>query len=430
MQLSWYCKEIHLPDYPDHSLLFSTRSGAMAMVDNEFIDAIKQGRADKELCETLAANDLLVENTKKERDEVFNYLEEINRLNPTFRLAVILGLECNFACAYCYEGSMKGKHAMTDKTAEQLVSFVEKNCAAGKEKITVSFYGGEPLLYRKRIISLSAKLQQVARSKGAEYQFNLVSNGSLLKRKVVEELLPFGLKSAKITLDGPPSQHNQTRPFISGQPSFTKIIANVRDCADLIKINIGGNFSQQSYPAFPELLVLLKQAGLDADKINQITFSAVVKPTDDVISAEFGGGCLSSDEKWLAGASIMLRQEILDHGYATRPLQPAPCRVNIADNLTIHYDGTICKCPVMIGRKECQIGTLASGIESDMSSYHLDHWQKEEKCRTCTYLPLCFGGCRYLAFQRNESMSKVDCPKAFFDATLESFIKQEVACLS
>ena len=58
--------------------------------------------------------------------------------------------------------------------------------------------------------------------------------------------------------------------------------------------------------------------------------------------------------------------------------------------------------------------------------YHLDHWLKEETCRECTYLPLCFGGCRFMALQRNGHMGDVECMREFYDASLEHLVKQDL----
>lgn len=425
MHLSHYIKKISLPTHPDHLLLFSCRTGAMALVEKEILGETGQLTADLESTRLLAEADLVVDDPVGEQEAVLSYLDEINRLNPTYRLAVILGLDCNFACTYCYEGTMKGGKAMSRETARELVAFVRREMAAGKKKLAVSFYGGEPLLYPARIKEICSGLQTVAEEKGATFQCSLVTNGSLLSGKTVRELLPFGLRSAKVTLDGPPVCHDLTRPHRSGKATFATIIANLRESAGLIKINIGGNFSRETYQRFPELLEILEREGLGPENVGQINFASVLEPSEDIAPIEFAGGCRSVEEKWLAEASIILREEILRHGYETRAVQPAPCRINITDNLTVNFDGSLYKCPVLIGRKPYEIGDIRRGLRS-LDNYHLENWKREEKCRTCSYLPLCFGGCRYMAHQRDGHMARVDCQKTFWDATLEKFIAQDV----
>ena len=41
-------------------------------------------------------------------------------------------------------------------------------------------------------------------------------------------------------------------------------------------------------------------------------------------------------------------------------------------------------------------------------------------------MPLCFGGCRYMAYQREGSMTAVNCQKGVLDATLEKMLMQDL----
>jgi radical SAM protein with 4Fe4S-binding SPASM domain len=45
-------------------------------------------------------------------------------------------------------------------------------------------------------------------------------------------------------------------------------------------------------------------------------------------------------------------------------------------------------------------------------------WRDEPACRACPYLPLCFGGCRCLQFQREGTLAGIDCQRPFWDAAL------------
>ena len=39
-------------------------------------------------------------------------IAEANRQRKLFSAQVILNLDCNLACSYCYEGGLKGRHYM------------------------------------------------------------------------------------------------------------------------------------------------------------------------------------------------------------------------------------------------------------------------------------------------------------------------------
>ena len=77
--------------------------------------------------------------------------------------------------------------------------------------------------------------------------------------------------------------------------------------------------------------------------------------------------------------------------------------------------------------RQFQIGDIWQGVdEKYRQTHHVYHWRKQEKCRQCRYLPLCFGGCRFMAYQRDGHMAEVDCRQPFFDATLEAMLLQDL----
>ncbi len=99
--------------------------------------------------------------------------------------------------------------------------------------------------------------------------------------------------------------------------------------------------------------------------------------------------------------------------------------IELKDNIVVNYDGTFYKCPGFIGHPELSVGNLKSGLEDYSVSHNLEIWKKEE-CLDCEYLPICFGGCRYMKLMRDGKIDGVDCRKAYLDAVLEDCIKQEI----
>jgi uncharacterized protein len=135
--------------------------------------------------------------------------------------------------------------------------------------------------------------------------------------------------------------------------------------------------------------------------------------------------CESINEPWLFEASIFLREEILKRGFYTPKIVPSHCMIELQDDIVVNFDGTIYKCPGMIGWRGFEAGDVKTGIRDYRESHNLDVWKKEE-CLDCEYLPLCFGGCRYMKFLRDGRIDDVDCRKPYLDATLEACIKQDI----
>lgn len=428
MLLSRYLLEFPHPTDPQAIILFSTRTGAQVIIDPDSLSQLKRGEVVKG-AEGLESIGLLVQDHGQECREVHGLMDEVNRLSPHLSVAVILGMHCNFACTYCYEGDLKGAFSMSDDTLQQLLRFLIEECRVrGKKKICLDFYGGEPFLYVDKIKEISCRMQQAMADMGGSYDFVLVSNGSLMRRKVVEELLPLGLSGIKLTLDGPAVTHNVTRPFVDGKPSFATIVENIKECAGLVALRVGGNYDQGSYERFPEMFAELAEAGLGPEVFESVRFFPVMQPDERFSSLGFHGGCSSVTENWLPQAAIFLREELWKHNYTQKTSSPTPCMVDRDDAFTVYYDGTLYQCPALVGQEELVCGDVWSGLKDYDRQYNRHNWRQHGECLDCIYLPLCFGGCRYMKYRADHTMD-VDCKKSFLDATLAQFVSQDVRYL-
>jgi uncharacterized protein len=427
MQLTPYVAVCRHHTIPGQVLLFAARTGALILLPEEDFAALQSGKAAEEDIGPLSEMGFLVADPDTERRQVLHYMDDLNRLNPNLTLAIVLGMECNFACRYCFEGRQKGRKSMDDNTANQLVSFIKQRFRPGKKKLLLQIYGGEPLLYLKRILSLARQLKPFVEERGAEFKIDLVSNGSLLTEQVVDELNAWGLDGVKVTIDGLPDSHNHFRPFKSGQGSFAVIVRNLQKVCSRTNIRLAGNYTSETYRQFGPLLDLLARQGLTPDKIEHVNFNIVLQVKDKITANEYHGGCATINEPWLREAALHVREEVYRRGYTVPELGPQPCAVEMDDAFTVHYDGSLYKCITWVGHRQFQIGDIWQGVdEKYRQTHHVYHWRKQEKCRQCRYLPLCFGGCRFMAYQRDGHMAEVDCRQPFFDATLEAMLLQDL----
>lgn len=405
-------------------VLYSTLTGSVILIGEDLYRSILSDKLSHVERETLSSEGFLVEDTESEKQETFKLLQNMNANNTRFDLIAVMNLDCNLACVYCYEGGMKGKLYMTRETAAHLTDFISRNLSPKSQTLNVDFYGGEPLLSLDLIKVISIKLKLLAENKGLTYGFTLVTNGTLLTKRVAEELAQLGLRGVKITLDGPADNHDRHRPYKSGAGSFERIVRNIKATCELINIGIGGNYSRENYRKFPELLDYLIGEGLTPEKIKNIKFDPIMG-TGETALTDFRDGCESANEPWLVEASLYLREEILKRGVNTPEIIANTCMVNIRDSYVVNYDGTIYKCPGLIGKEGFEAGHVSDGVTDYGRDYNLDMW-RNEKCADCEYLPLCFGGCRYLKYIQDGNIDGVECKKEYFDATLEASIMQDI----
>jgi len=336
----------------------------------------------------------------------------------------VLNLDCNLACSYCYEDTFRGRHYMSPATADLLVETIQRDQIEQGRNVTLSFYGGEPLLSIPLLKTISSKLKEAAEKQGINFSFTLVTNGTLLSRRVAEDLLPLGLFGAKFTLDGPRHIHDQCRPFVSGKGSFDIIVNNIKEVCDLIALQLGGNFTRHNYHDFPLLLDHLLAEGITPDKLALVLFTPVMPKADNQGVTDFNN-CIRDYEPWLAEAGMYLHEETLRRGYVVPKRKLSACMVEFDNDLVVNYDGSLYKCPVFMAYDGLRIGTLADGVNDYRVSHNMDIWKKDE-CLDCAYLPLCFGGCRHMTQSRNGKIDEVDCRKGLYDTVLEQTIRQEL----
>lgn len=424
MILSKYCKIFPHRKITDSFILFSTKRASSVFVSKSVLDDIERGNLSLEEKETLSKLGFLVQDSNTEKQEMLNFIDDLNAINKKFKVIVILNLDCNLACKYCFEGKRKGNFYMTRETADQFIDFMKKKIGFFRE-IKITFYGGEPLLSTELIIYISERLKSPAEANGIKYSFSLITNGTLLSADIVKKLKPFGLTSADITLDGPENIHNSFRPFKSGRGTFDTIVRNIKDFCDMINIHIGGNYTKDNYSEFPSLLDYLMDNGLTPDRISSLIFYPVIKESPEFALPDFTGGCVSINEPWLFDAGIFLRGEILKRGYKTQKIMPSACMMELKNSLVINYDGGFYKCPGLIGREEFRVGDIKTGIKDYRQSHNLDNYKNDE-CLNCSYLPLCFGGCRYMKLVRDGTLEGVDCKKPYLDAALRDLVFQDI----
>jgi len=342
MQLSHYLKIYPYQENPGQLLLFSTKKASKILLTQETFQSIEKGTLSSPDEALLSKLGMIVDDREEEKRAMFALLDRLNTNNSGLNITVVLNLDCNFACIYCYEGDMKGKLYMSDKTADRLIHFIKHNFPENKKSLVMDFYGGEPLLSIGMIKFISQRLKSFTECKGASYSFTLVTNGSLFKRKVAEKLAPLGLTNAQITLDGPAENHNRYRPFKSGAGSFDTIIRNIKETCDLVKIGIGGNFDRENYEKFVLLLDYLEEEALTPDNISGVKFSPVIKrPEGDTSPVDYKEGCMSINEPWLLRAEALLREEILKRGYNTPKPTPMSCMIEMRDSYVVNFDGVI-----------------------------------------------------------------------------------------
>lgn len=149
------------------------------------------------------------------------------------QIVLELSERCNQKCRYCiYSGKYlyvrnHGKNDMTIDIATKAVDFFLERADGLPEtgKISIIFYGGEPLL---RFDLLKATVDYVNdRYKNKNVGFSVTTNGTLLSReKIINYLIDHDIHIT-VSIDGPLQIHDRYRQFSNNKPTFHRILNNL-----------------------------------------------------------------------------------------------------------------------------------------------------------------------------------------------------------
>lgn len=305
------------------------------------------------------------------------------------QLTICPTLQCNFSCSYCYETPRSGK--MSEETQDAVVEFARRMLELyDPKKLSVVWYGGEPLLEKGIIEHLSMKLIQLAEEKGIRYKAYIITNGYFLTSDCSALFESCRICNAQITLDGPDAEsHDRTRHLCSGAGTFDQIIHNLREfkgnCTFDIRCNVHKD-NADSYPAMEErLLKIAKETGKEIS-----VYAGHMDAHKDYADQEIG----------MKEYTAFKRKTMKKIGKVQ--YRGPVCMVPKLLEYVIDECGNLCKCLEDVGEDRQVIGNVRDFNPNDPCTGHMDRltacfeyaWPgDDEECMSCPVLPVCMGGC-------------------------------------
>jgi uncharacterized protein len=442
MKLSKF--NLWVKDYPKPNdyLLFNTRTQALLKINQELKDTLDEISGHqrpsvpvaqlKENLSALKESGIIVEDENEEQAKLDDFFRQLKYESDTlpFEVTILTTYSCNFRCVYCFEESVKENLSLDANTSALIVKWVIKKAEERNfKKIFLVFYGGEPLLNIEPIYYISRELKAWAEKKGIEFGFGIITNGSLINPKLINDFLALGLKDIRVSIDGDRQAHNKKRPFLDGSPTFDLIMDNIKSIIDKVNVGITGNFDRESFASIPKFLDYLEREGL-LYKFSSINFL----PLSPRLGAKTNPGaielteCLSSFSKdGLFDEVISIKKEFLRRGIKMQTgLAINACSLIMQDGgVTIDPKGLIYKCNALLGYPEFSVGDVHNDEFNQRFAefLNLDAWNKCPK--DCPYIPMCQGGCRFFSYLESKNFSDLSCKREYLDRIVPELIKLE-----
>ena len=321
-------------------------------------------------------------------------------------LTILPSLKCNFRCVYCYQKENTKK--MSKKVQDAVVHLVKKNLRRNGN-LSVSWFGGEPLLQIDIIERLSRKFIELCKNRNAEYSASVVTNGYLLNTKNTDKLKELMVTEAQVTIDGPPELHDKRRMLKGGQKTFKRILENIRKASEKISIAIRMNVDETNKDHIEDVIKIFVKEGLE----QRVGFYPGHTYPYTEVCKDIDPACLSSKDYSLLGLKTLML--LAENGFSNSYWIPSSrsnyCTADRDNSYVITPSGGIVNCWNETANPGLEIGHLLKSSTKKMERNALD-WNNinifdREDCVNCVLLPICMGGCPYLL----RLTGKSDCHK-------------------
>ncbi len=394
----WTCKE------NDELILYNSMTGALAVFEkpqsSEILIALKSNKIQSiptELISIFSEDGYIVKNGIDELDAINDLVNERQNLTDEYFFSILLNLDCNFKCFYCFE-SHTGEY-LKDDVSQKIIAMINRIAKSAK-KISVDWYGGEPLLSFDRLRFLNDKFMEICSVNDIQYCMSITTNGYLLTSSVIEYLKTMPLSHLQITLDGPAETHNVSRPLKNGGPTFDVILKNIKTAVDQnIEVTIRVNITKTNINLISKLYEAIEEQGLK-NKV-QIMLRSVVSSSANPCAEH----CLS--ENVSAGKTADIYKQIAKNGWIVFPnvddMQCMGfCHAEYPSRFIIDTQGNLYKCGELFTPEEA-IGKIGDEGELILDQNKSKQFVNKNplnfsECRSCNILPICMGGCSMKRF--------------------------------
>ncbi|HHY23924.1 MAG TPA: SPASM domain-containing protein [Clostridiaceae bacterium] len=276
--------------------------------------------------------------------------------------------------------------------------------------LSVTWYGGEPLLALDTIYRLSEAFLKIVENKNARYDSMIITNGYLLSRKVTENLKKYKVNRAQITIDGVPEYHDSVRRLKNGNGTFDRILSNIRNAKEIYEefmISIRMNVGKENVNSFPEFIDKLEEYKIK----NKISLGISEIEPHEYLPTQVNDVTFTPEE--FSKAYVKLVDMAVERGVPMVVISSnslAHCSSTKKDSYIIDPDGKLYKCWDVIGNPSECIGEIGKNVKMMDGSLKWLAWDifKNNKCRECNVLPICMGGCPRKSLVKDEIVNSMD----------------------
>lgn len=303
---------------------------------------------------------------------MFSHLNLASALSPEALELIILPTEkCNFRCTYCYEDFKIGK--MKPPTIRGIKNLIS-NRAPQIKHLTLSWFGGEPLLAKDVILDIAKHAQATCEKFGISLQAGFTTNGYLLTPSLMETLSSLSHSRYQITLDGDAEWHDRTRLLANRRGTFEVIWSNLIAYKNLqhdFAITLRLHVHRKNIESVKRLYHMVSQ-----ELIEDKRFSTYFHRVSDL------GGDTVDRASVLNRSDYLSALEFITDGAQSNGERPASemhldgyiCYAAKPNSIMVRANGGIGKCTVALNDDRNAIGRINEDGTLEISNTKLQKW--------------------------------------------------------
>ena len=325
-----------------------------------------------------------------DEDLLGDYYHEKKINDSSLSLTILASENCNFRCQYCFDEFHRTN--INEIVMWDLISYIKRNIGR-YTGLNISWFGGEPLLAKDALYTLSDELIHTCKQVSRPYFASITTNGYLLDYETFKKLLQYKVIHYTITIDGTAETHDANRPLRSGGGTFDRIIQNLRNIRDYVKsqqfkIVLRTNITTDILQKFDEYLTFM-QAEFGSDRRFTFLFSPVY---------DWGGSRINEIREKLIYSMLDVYAILLNKDYQLNmesligQLGHNICSYARKNTYTIDTCGNVFLCPQA---RDNPVGKLSNG-KIVLDEYKIAYWYSlssgfVEECIKCEDYAICKG---------------------------------------
>lgn len=338
---------------------------------------------------------------------------------PLKALCLLVAMECNLACRYCFaapDWQRHGERRMSQEVARRAIDLLME--ASGRSSaLQIDFFGGEPTLNWEVVTDVTGYAAGRAAAAGKRINFTLTTNG-LIWNEEIASFLNFYHFQVIFSLDGRPEIHDRFRRRLGGQRSHAAVLRNVRQAVQQLVDGdywIRGTFTRENLDFTADVEYLLDQG---FRRISLEPVVAVPGPDAPWALRDEDLPRLLSEYDRLAELYLRKAREGDPFEFFHFRLAPpsGPCVARRISGcgagyqyLAVTPEGDLYPCHQFVGREAYRMGSIFDrGIEQSLSPtptgdgscghllserFRRAHALGKPECRNCWARLYCGGGC-------------------------------------